>query len=64
MDKMMQYCPCRDEAPDPCPLCGATVAGNDSVNGVCQCPPLTDYGTKSIMLSAIREWIDRVRRSR
>ncbi len=29
-------CPCKYETPDPCPRCGATVAGNDPVNGVCQ----------------------------
>jgi hypothetical protein len=32
-----QYdCPCKDEQPDPCPMCGATVSGNDAVNGACQ----------------------------
>lgn len=30
------YCPCENDLPDPCPACGATVAGNDSVSGVCQ----------------------------
>lgn len=30
------YCPCKDETPDPCPACGATVEGNDPVRGVCQ----------------------------
>lgn len=30
------YCPCENETPDPCPACGATVAGNDPVRGVCQ----------------------------
>lgn len=29
-------CPCEYETPDPCPKCGATVSGNDPVNGVCQ----------------------------
>lgn len=31
-----EYCPCKDEGPDPCPACGATVAGDDPVHGVCQ----------------------------
>jgi hypothetical protein len=31
-----RYCPCKEETPDPCPACGATVAGNDPVRGVCQ----------------------------
>lgn len=31
-----EYCPCKEETPDPCPACGATVSGNDPVNGVCQ----------------------------
>jgi hypothetical protein len=31
-----EYCPCQHETPDPCPACGATVAGNDKVRGVCQ----------------------------
>ncbi len=26
IDWGQQQCPCRDETPDPCPLCGATVA--------------------------------------
>jgi hypothetical protein len=29
-------CPVENESPDPCPKCGATVSGNDPVNGVCQ----------------------------
>lgn len=32
----METCPCFDETVDPCPRCGATVAGNDAVGGVCQ----------------------------
>lgn len=35
-DKLPDYCPCNEEGPDPCPACGATVSGNDQVNGVCQ----------------------------
>lgn len=31
-----EYCPCKDETPDPCPACGATESGNDPVRGVCQ----------------------------
>lgn len=31
-----KYCPCREEMPDPCPACGATVDGKDPVRGVCQ----------------------------
>ena len=30
------YGPCTEETPDPCPACGATVAGDDPVRGVCQ----------------------------
>lgn len=33
---MIDFCPCQDEKPDPCPACGATVEGNDRVRGVCQ----------------------------
>ena len=42
------YCPCYAEEPDPCPKCGATVSGNDRVNGVCQYPdpPPLDYGIR------------------
>ena len=29
-------CPCKNEQPDPCPVCGATVSGDDPVKGVCQ----------------------------
>ncbi len=32
----IEFCPCYDDVPDPCPACGATVAGNDPVRGVCQ----------------------------
>lgn len=31
-----EYCPCEDDAPDPCPACGATVKGDDKVRGICQ----------------------------
>jgi hypothetical protein len=32
-----EYCPCVDEETHPtCPLCPATVAGKDIVQGVCQ----------------------------
>lgn len=31
-----EYCPCEEETPDPCPACGATVAGDDPVRGICQ----------------------------
>lgn len=49
---MQKYCPCREETPDPCPLCGATVEGNDKVNGVCQYPfpSPTNYGIEMILL--------------
>lgn len=30
------YCPCENDAPDPCPECGATIRGDDPVHGVCQ----------------------------
>lgn len=36
------YCPCKNESPDPCPACGATVSGHDKVRGVCQ----ARYGAK------------------
>lgn len=31
-----KWCPCDNDMPDPCPACGATISGNDSVRGVCQ----------------------------
>lgn len=31
-----EFCPCFEEAPDPCPACGATVSGKDVVRGICQ----------------------------
>ena len=47
------YCPCREESPDPCPACGATVAGNDPVRGICQAThgysPI-DYGIRLILI--------------
>jgi hypothetical protein len=49
------YCEALDEDkfPDaPCPACGATVAGNDPVRGVCQArrgPPPTDYGLRIVL---------------
>ena len=33
-------CPVENETPGPCPRCGATVSGNDIVNGICQAPKL------------------------
>lgn len=33
---MIDYCPCEDEKPDPCPACGATVSGKDKWGGRCQ----------------------------
>lgn len=33
---MIRYCPCKEEKPDPCPACGATVKGDDKWNGRCQ----------------------------
>lgn len=43
-----EYCLCENESSDPCPACGATVAGNDAVNGICQArklsAPPTNYG--------------------
>lgn len=46
-----RYCPCQNEQPDPCPLCGATVDGNDRLHGVCQYPeqPTTDYGLRLVL---------------
>ncbi len=50
--KDRKYCPCHEEKPDPCPLCGATVSGDDKVNGICQYPdtPPTDYGLRLILV--------------
>lgn len=47
-----KYCPCREETPDPCPLCGATVSGDDPRRGVCQYPdpPPTDYGIRLVLV--------------
>lgn len=49
---MQKYCPCRDEQPDPCPLCGATVSGDGLVRGICQYPnpPPTDYGIRVVLV--------------
>lgn len=33
---MIKFCLCKDEKPDPCLACGATVSGKDKVNGRCQ----------------------------
>jgi hypothetical protein len=33
---MIDYCPCENERPDPCPACGATVSGKDRWRGRCQ----------------------------
>lgn len=38
-------CPVMNESPDPCPKCGATVSGNDPVNGVCQAGETWDRAT-------------------
>lgn len=38
-------CPVENESPDPCPKCGATVGGNDPVNGVCQAGATWDRAT-------------------
>lgn len=37
---MKRGCPCKYETPDPCPKCGATVKGDDLVNGICQADKL------------------------
>ena len=39
-------CPVANESPDPCPKCGATVSGNDPVNGVCQAGKGWDRATE------------------
>lgn len=48
------YCPCDEETPDPCPECGATVSGNDAVNGVCQAirrgSQPDDYGLRLVVI--------------
>ncbi len=33
---MIDYCPCDDDKPDSCPVCGATISGNDKHHGICQ----------------------------
>ncbi len=38
-------CPVNEESPDPCPKCGATVKGNDPVNGICQAGATWDRAT-------------------
>lgn len=53
-----RHCPCREESPDPCPACGATVSGNDLVHGVCQAThgyfdpsgPENDYGVRLVLV--------------
>lgn len=53
MIKRPLYCPCEDETPDPCPACGATIKGDDPVNGVCQAlrgAPPTDYGLRLVLI--------------
>ena len=48
-----RHCPCLNESPDPCPACGATVGGNDSVRGVCQATHRhapSDYGLRLIVV--------------
>jgi hypothetical protein len=47
----LRGCPCENEKPDPCPKCGATVAGDDPVNGVCQAGAYLDH---AIMLERER----------
>ena len=49
---MKLYCPCNNDAPDPCPLCGATLRGDDPVRGICQHPdpPPTDYGLRLVLI--------------
>lgn len=46
-----KYCPCKNERPDPCPACGATVEGNDAVHGVCQA--INQYGPPEEYLSLV-----------
>lgn len=48
-------CPVYDETPDPCPRCGATVAGNDPVRGECQAPKLNAVVVTDDMVEAARE---------
>lgn len=48
----MKDCPCKEETPDPCPMCGATVSGNDPVNGVCQAG--TIRGERDELLAALK----------
>lgn len=45
MTSRFSGCPCNDETLDPCPKCGATVSGDDAVNGVCQAGAAWDRAT-------------------
>lgn len=47
-------CPCENESPDPCPICGATVSGDDPVNGVCQATIIDDR-VRRAGIEAMRE---------
>lgn len=57
----METCPCFDETVDPCPRCGATVAGNDAVRGVCQ----ADFMDKALgdEIERLRAALERVTNS-
>ncbi len=46
------YCPCHNDAPDPCPACGATVEPQDRwPYGCCQLPSRPhDYGLRIILV--------------
>lgn len=50
-------CPVEDEGPDPCPKCGATVEGNDPVNGVCQADKLDAVVITDAMVERARDVI-------
>jgi hypothetical protein len=47
-------CPCDNGIPDPCPLCGATVSGQDAVNGICQVNGITSHVRNQILDQAAR----------
>lgn len=52
-----QGCPVENETPDPCPRCGATVAGKDAVNGICQAPKLDAVVVTDRMIDlALKAW--------
>lgn len=57
MPSRFHGCPVENESPDPCPRCGATVAGDDEVMGVCQAPKLNAVVVTDAMIDrALTAW--------